>query len=60
MEGVTFLVKYLGKEAVENDNEEEETTAAIKDIITKVIIYIRRAADISLFFDLIIDVNEIL
>ena len=35
MEGVTFLIKYLGKEAVENDNEEEQTTAAIKDIITK-------------------------
>ena len=50
MEGVTFLVKYLGKEAVENDNEEEETTAAIKDIITKVIIDIRRAADRSLMF----------
>ena len=43
-------MKYLGKEAAENDNEEEETTAAIKDIITKVIIYIRRAADISLMF----------
>ena len=50
MEGVTFLVKYLGKESVENDNEEEETTAAIKDIITKVNIDIRRAADRSLIF----------
>ena len=40
MEGVTFLIKYLGMEAVENDNEEEQTTAAIKDIITKVIVTI--------------------
>ena len=36
VEGVTFLVKYLGKEPVDNNNEEEQTAAAIKDIITKV------------------------
>jgi len=34
VEGVTFLVKYLGKEPVDNNNEEEQTAAAIKDIIT--------------------------
>jgi len=34
VEGVTFLVKFLGKEAVDNNSEEEETAAAIKDIIT--------------------------
>ena len=31
VEGVTFLVKFLGKEVVEKDSEEEETAAAIKD-----------------------------
>ena len=36
VEGVTFLVKYLGKEPVDNNNEEEQTAAAIKDIITTV------------------------
>ena len=36
VEGVTFLVKYLGKCAVENDSEEEETAEAIKNIIKTV------------------------
>ena len=36
VEGVTFLVKYLGNCGVENDSEEEETAAAIKNIITTV------------------------
>ena len=39
VEGVTFLVKFLGKEVVEKDSEEEETAAAIKDIITMVFVY---------------------
>ena len=36
VEGVTFLVKYLGKCAVENDSAEEETAEAIKNIIKTV------------------------
>ena len=36
VEGVSFLVKFLGKEPVENENEEEQAAAAIKDIITTV------------------------
>ena len=36
VEGVTFLVKYLGKCAVENDIGEEGTATAIKNIITTV------------------------
>lgn len=34
VEGVTFQVKYLGRCSVENDSAEDETAAAIKDIIT--------------------------
>jgi len=34
VEGVSFLVKFLGKEPVENENEEEQAAGAIKDIIT--------------------------
>ena len=36
VEGVNFLVKYLGKCAVENDSAEEETAEAIKNIIKMV------------------------
>ena len=36
VEGVTFIVKYLGKCAVENESAEEETAAAIKNIIMMV------------------------
>ena len=36
VEGVTFLVKYLGKCGVENDSAEEKTATAIKNIITMV------------------------
>ena len=36
VEGVTFLVKYLGKCEVENDSAEEETAEAIKNIIKTV------------------------
>ena len=36
VEGVTFQVKYLGQCSVENDSAEDETAAAIKDIITTV------------------------
>ena len=37
VDGVIFLVKYLGQCVVENDSGEEETATAIKNIITTVI-----------------------